>query len=45
MNDEQATLKRWGVPEMFIHTDCSKNPDRLKQVWDELKTLLKEAGH
>jgi len=45
MNDERATLKRWGVPEMFIHTDCSKNPDRLKQVWDELKTLLKESGH
>lgn len=44
MNDEQATLKRWGVPEIFIHTDCSKNPNRLKQVWDELKTLLRENG-
>jgi hypothetical protein len=45
MNDEQATLKRWGVQEIFIHTDCNKNPQRLKQVWDELQTLLKEHGH
>lgn len=43
MKDEQEVLKRWGVSESFIHTNCSKNPNRLKEVWDELQFLIEQG--
>lgn len=45
MKDEQAQLRKWGLPHIFVHTNSSKDPDALFKAKQKIISLAHMGGY